>query len=143
MIQSSLKKGHKWIFVADTSFRVYLGYKQAGAFQHSSFLHGSRIMAAGQIKVKRGQLRRLSPLSGHYRPRVANFKGFVKHLRDAGTDMSHLSVSQSYAVLLGLEGYTKTRKKVKTAGDTVGRKKDEKLHLDKVKEDEEAQKDRF
>ena len=142
MIHSSLKKGHKWIFVADTSFRLYVGYKQAGAFQHSSFLHGSRIMAAGQIKVKRGQLRRLSPLSGHYRPRVANFKAFVQHLKDAGTDMSHLSVSQSYAVLLGLEGYTKTRKKVKAAGDTVSRKKDERLHPDKIKEAEEAQKDK-
>lgn len=46
----------------DASFRLYIGYKQSGAFQHSSFLHGARILAAGQIKVKRGQLRRLSPL---------------------------------------------------------------------------------
>ena len=76
MIRSSLKKGHKWIFVADTSFNLYIGYKQAGAFQHSSFLHGSRILAAGQIKVKRGSLRRLSPLSGHYRPTCKELSSF-------------------------------------------------------------------
>jgi hypothetical protein len=47
---------------SDMSFRLYVGYKQSGAFQHSSFLHGSRITAAGLIKIKHGQLRRLSPL---------------------------------------------------------------------------------
>lgn len=57
-----------WIFVADTSMNLYVGIKQSGVFQHSSFLHGSRISAAGLIKIKNGQLRSLSPLSGHYRP---------------------------------------------------------------------------
>jgi hypothetical protein len=71
MIRTSLKKGHKWIFVADTSFKLYIGYKQSGAFQHSSFLHGARILAAGLIKIKDGQLRKLSPLSGHVSPPLA------------------------------------------------------------------------
>lgn len=142
MIRSSLRKGHKWIFVCDTSFRLYIGYKQTGAFQHSSFLHGSRIMSAGQIKVKDGQLRRLAPLSGHYRPPVANFRSFVHHLEQAGTDMSHVSISQSYAVLVGLEGYTKTRKKLKRAESSVAHGKDKLLHPDKVKEEEEAAKDK-
>jgi len=61
-------KDNTWIFVADTSFRLYVGIKQSGSFQHSSFLHGSRISAAGLIKVKDGRLLKLSPLSGHYRP---------------------------------------------------------------------------
>lgn len=37
--------------------------KQRGAFQHSSFLHGARISAAGLIKIKAGQLQSMS-LSG-------------------------------------------------------------------------------
>lgn len=138
MIRSSLKKGHKWIFVADTSFNLYIGYKQAGAFQHSSFLHGSRILAAGQIKVKRGSLRRLSPLSGHYRPPAKNFRAFVKNLEDAGVDMSRVSVSQSYAVLIGLEGYTKTRRKLKAAESVIGHQRDKVLNPDKGWEEEEA-----
>lgn len=67
LLRGSVQK-NTWIFVADTSFRLYVGIKQSGAFQHSSFLHGSRISAAGLIKVKSGRLSKLSPLSGHYRP---------------------------------------------------------------------------
>lgn len=101
MLRKTTKK-NTWIFVADTSFRLYIGIKQSGAFQHSSFLRGARVSAAGlsksittiqtcsgsflkvtyrairsranaiifhgTVKVKRGQLRKLSPLSGHYAP---------------------------------------------------------------------------
>jgi hypothetical protein len=112
LLQKTVKPG-TWIFVADTSFRLYVGIKQSGAFQHSSFLHGSRLAAAGLIKIKNGQIRKLSPLSGHYRPPSSNFRVFVHSLRDAGVDMSHVSISRSYAVLVGLEAYVKTRRKVK------------------------------
>lgn len=142
MIRKSLQKGHKWIFVADTSLRLYIGYKQTGAFQHSSFMHGARILAAGQIKVKDGQLRRLSPLSGHYRPPAANFRTFVKSLKASGVDMSRVSISRSYAVLVGIEGYTKTRKKVKKAGAEATHKKDLILNPEKAKEEEEKKLDK-
>jgi hypothetical protein len=72
LLRGSVKK-NTWIFVADTSFRLYVGIKQSGAFQHSSFLHGSRISAAGLIKVQNGKLSKLSPLSGHYRPPGTHF----------------------------------------------------------------------
>lgn len=142
MIRTSLKKGHKWIFVADTSFRLYIGYKQSGAFQHSSFLHGARILSAGLIKVKHGQLRRLSPLSGHYRPPAANFRAFVHSLKDHGADMSHVSISQSYAVLVGLETYTKARKQIKNAEASVVHAKDKLLDPEKVRMEEEAKRDK-
>lgn len=67
LLRSTVRE-NTWIFVADTNFRLYVGMKQSGAFQHSSFLHGSRISAAGSITIKNGRLSRLSPLSGHYRP---------------------------------------------------------------------------
>ncbi|PNS20253.1 IQ domain-containing protein IQM5 [Sphaceloma murrayae] len=115
LMNSLLRKTTKkntWIFVADTSFRVYLGIKQSGAFQHSSFLHGARVSAAGLIRIKRGQLRRLDPLSGHYAPPAATFRGFVHSLKEAGADMSRVSISRSYAVLLGLEAYVGAKKRV-------------------------------
>ena len=37
LLRGSMKK-NTWIFVADTSFRLYVGIKQSGYFQHSSFL---------------------------------------------------------------------------------------------------------
>jgi len=142
MIRQSLKKGHKWIFVSDTSFRLYIGYKQSGAFQHSSFLNGSRILAAGVIKVKHGQLRRLSPLSGHYRPSAASFRAFVHSLEEAGADMSRVSISKSYAILIGLESYVKTQSKVKNAENAVGHQVDKVVRPEKIKAEEEAQQDR-
>ena len=65
-----------------------------------------------------GRLSNLSPLSGHYRPPAANFRAFVKSLKEAGVDMGRVSVSKSYAVLVGLEAYMKVKKK---AGDVVGK----------------------
>lgn len=61
-------KGPKtWIFVVDANAKLYIGLKDVGKFQHSSFLFGARVMAAGLIKVKKGQLKSLVPLSGHYK----------------------------------------------------------------------------
>ena len=126
--------------VADTSFRLYIGIKQSGAFQHSSFLRGARISAAGLIKIKRGQLRKLSPLSGHYAPPLRNFREFVKSLKEEGADLSRLNLSRSYAVLLGLEGYIGAKKHVKTAEqgmkdvvDQEGKRKREEAAKDKSK----------
>jgi len=117
LLRKSVKK-NTWIFVADTGFRLYVGIKSSGAFQHSSFLQGSRISAAGLIKIKNGMLRSLSPLSGHYRPPASNFRAFVKSLKQGGVDMRHVSISTAYVVLVGLEAYTKTRQ---TGKDLVKR----------------------
>ncbi|OAA62257.1 IQ calmodulin-binding protein [Cordyceps fumosorosea ARSEF 2679] len=112
-----------WIFVADTNFRLYVGLKDSGAFQHSSFLQGGRISAAGLIKIKNGRLQSLSPLSGHYRPPSSNFRAFLHSLKAEGVDTSHLTISKSYAVLLGLETYIKTTKMSKSFVDKLLQKK--------------------
>lgn len=141
LLQKTVKPG-TWIYVADTSFRLYVGIKQSGAFQHSSFLRGSRISSAGLIKIKDGQLRRLSPLSGHYRPPTRNFRAFVHSLKDAGVDMSRVSISRSYAVLLGLEGYQKTQKKVKDGEQLLKEGAEWVIHPDQARKREEDRKDK-
>ncbi|KAK8072020.1 hypothetical protein PG996_005368 [Apiospora saccharicola] len=141
LMRKSVKK-NTWIFVADTSFRLYVGIKASGAFQHSSFLQGSRISAAGLIKIKNGRLSSLSPLSGHYRPPAANFRAFVHSLRDEGVDMSHVSISKSYAVLVGLEAYVKTRRKGKGAVHKATLHRDKILDPAEVARREEAERDK-
>jgi hypothetical protein len=118
LLRKTTKK-NTWIFVADTSFRLYIGIKQSGAFQHSSFLKGARIFAAGLIKIKHGQIRSLSPLSGHYAPPVQNFRLFLKSLKEAGADLTRLNVSRSYAVILGLEGYIGVKKRAQRTGQGI------------------------
>ncbi|KAJ2956431.1 hypothetical protein NQ176_g11320 [Zarea fungicola] len=130
LLRKTVRK-NTWIFVADTSFRLYVGIKDSGAFQHSSFLQGGRISAAGCIRVKNGRLQSLSPLSGHYRPPSSNFRAFLKSLKAEGVDLSRMSVSKSYAVLVGLETYVKTTKKSKDVVDRVFRTKDKRANTDK------------
>ncbi|KAF7554108.1 hypothetical protein G7046_g6914 [Stylonectria norvegica] len=141
LLRKSVKK-NTWIFVADTSFRLYVGIKDSGAFQHSSFLQGSRISAAGLIKVKNGRLSSLSPLSGHYRPPASNFRAFVKSIKTSGVDTSRVSISKSYAVLVGLETYMKTRSKGKQMVGKLVHRRDRILAPEELRRREEAEKDK-
>ncbi|UPK97691.1 hypothetical protein LCI18_008626 [Fusarium solani-melongenae] len=141
LLRKSVKK-NTWIFVADTSFRLYVGIKNSGAFQHSSFLQGSRISAAGLIKIKNGRLSSLSPLSGHYRPPASNFRAFVHSLRQSGVDMTHVSISKSYVVLIGLEAYIKTRRKGKDLAQRVGHRRDKILDPEEAARREDEARDK-
>ncbi|WAQ80869.1 hypothetical protein PtA15_1A207 [Puccinia triticina] len=101
-----------WIFVADQSGNMYVGIKQTGKFQHSSFLAGSHVIAAGLLKVDQGQLTSLSPLSGHYRAGSDQFKTFVKILEhEWGCDMSRVSISKALFMIGALEKYAHFSKK--------------------------------
>lgn len=141
LLRKSVRK-NTWIFVADTSFRLYVGIKDSGAFQHSSFVQGSRISAAGLIKIKNGRLTSLSPLSGHYRPPASNFRAFVRSLREEGVDTSRVSISKSYAVLVGLEAYTKTRQRGKRLLQRAARTVDRVVHPEELRRREEAARDK-
>ncbi|RBQ78218.1 hypothetical protein VDGD_01056 [Verticillium dahliae] len=141
MLRKSVRK-NTWIFVADTNFRLYVGIKSSGAFQHSSFLQGSRISSAGLIKVKDGKIKSLSPLSGHYRPPTSNFRAFIRSLRESRVDVSHVSISKSYAVLVGLETYVRTRKKGKHVLQKMSLKKDKLVAPEAVARREEEERDK-
>ncbi|KAI9899344.1 hypothetical protein N3K66_005805 [Trichothecium roseum] len=141
ILRKSVKEG-TWIFVADTAYRLYVGIKNSGAFQHSSFLQGSRLAAAGLIKIKDGRITSLSPLSGHYRPPASNFRSFVKSLKEGGVDMSHVSISKSYIVLAGLETYLKTRRKSKNILGKLVYHKDKLVDPEEFERQQEASKDK-
>jgi hypothetical protein len=141
LLRKSVKK-NTWIFVADTQYRLYVGIKNSGAFQHSSFLQGSRISAAGLIKIKNGRLTSLSPLSGHYRPPASNFRAFVRSLKDSGVDMRRVTISKSYTVLVGLEAYVKTRRKGKDLMGKLVHRRDKLIAPEEVRRREEEAKDK-
>jgi len=132
-------KPNTWIYVADTSFHLYIGIKQSGTFQHSSFTQGASIVSAGIIKIKDGQIRKMSPLSGHYRPPAKNFKLFIHSLHEAGVDMSHVSRSRSYAVLVCLEKYAHARSKVKQGIAHIGHAGDHLIHPSQKKTEDGKQ----
>lgn len=87
-------------------------------------------------------MRRLSPLSGHYRPPTKNFRAFVHSMQDNGVDMSRVSISRSYAVLVGLEAYVKTRRKFKHGVEHVKEAETKVVHPEEHKQKQEEQKDK-
>lgn len=92
-----------WIYVSDESFNIFIGIKETGLFQHSSFLAGGIVTSAGLISVKNGVIHKLSPLSGHYRTSVGHFRTFVDGLSGRGVDMRKAKISKVEVVLRGME----------------------------------------
>nr|GMD55756.1 IQ domain-containing protein IQM4-like [Ipomoea batatas] len=83
-------EGSKWIFVLSTSRTLYVGQKKKGVFQHSSFLAGAAITAAGRLVAHRGVLEAIWPYSGHYHPTEENFQEFISFLKEHLVDLSNV-----------------------------------------------------
>lgn len=107
---------------------LFIGIKQTGKFQHSSFLYGGRVLSAGLLRAKNGLLTSLSPLSGHYRAGTAHFRFFVASLQDSGVNLDHVTLSKSLLLLRGLEVYGKMNKKLKGGGKKKEKSKEEEKH---------------
>jgi len=70
---------------------------------------------------------------------VSNFRSFIHNLKENGVDMSHVSISRSYAILVGLEAYVKTRRKGKQILQKFSIHKDKPLAPDELsKREDEA-----
>ncbi|GMI81301.1 IQ-motif protein 1, embryo sac development arrest 39 [Hibiscus trionum] len=72
----------KWIFVLSTTRALYVGRKEKGKFQHSSFLAGGATTAAGRLVARDGVLEAIWPYSGHYLPTEENFMEFINFLEE-------------------------------------------------------------
>ncbi|KAG8367220.1 hypothetical protein BUALT_Bualt16G0049900 [Buddleja alternifolia] len=83
-------EGSKWIFVLSTMKTLYIGQKQKGLFQHSSFLAGGAITAAGRLVAHGGVLEAIWPYSGHYLPTEENFQEFISFLEEHSVDLANV-----------------------------------------------------
>ncbi|RDX71617.1 IQ domain-containing protein IQM2, partial [Mucuna pruriens] len=78
----------KWIFVLSTSKSLYVGQKNRGTFQHSSFLAGGATLSAGRLVVEYGVLKAVWPHSGHYLPTEENFEELMSFLKENNVDLT-------------------------------------------------------
>ncbi|XVF74385.1 hypothetical protein PTKIN_Ptkin13bG0106300 [Pterospermum kingtungense] len=83
-------EGRKWIFVLSTSRILYVGQKEKGVFQHSSFLAGGATIASGRLVVRHGTLLAVWAYSGHYRPTEENFMELCSFLEEHHVDMTNV-----------------------------------------------------
>ncbi|XWS18856.1 hypothetical protein CRYUN_Cryun32bG0080900 [Craigia yunnanensis] len=83
-------EGTKWIFVLSTSRILYVGQKEKGLFQHSSFLAGGATIASGRLAVRHGTLDAVWAYSGHYRPTKENFMELCSFLEEHHVDLTNV-----------------------------------------------------
>ncbi|KAJ0985475.1 hypothetical protein J5N97_003831 [Dioscorea zingiberensis] len=86
----STVEGSKWIFILSTTRKLYVGQKNKGTFQHSSFLAGGATTAAGRLVAENGVLKAIWPYSGHYLPTEENFKVFITFLQENQVDLANV-----------------------------------------------------
>ncbi|KAL5535494.1 hypothetical protein ACEPAF_3588 [Sanghuangporus sanghuang] len=80
-----------WIYVADRQFNLYIGIKNTGTFQHSSFLAGGLVISAGT--------------------KVDSFRHFIKGLEERNVDLHRAEISRAELALWGIEHVKKFEKK--------------------------------
>jgi hypothetical protein len=90
------EKPCKWIYVLDTSGRLFVHAKYRGKFHHSSFLQGGAVLSAGGIVVEHGRILKLTADSGHYRPNFDSFMSTVQMLKDWGADLTQTKLSAKH-----------------------------------------------
>jgi len=89
---------------------IYVGIKNTGAFQHSSFISGAHVVSAGLLTVHNGLIHKLSPLSGHYRTKINSFRAFIDALEDKGADLHKFKLTRAEIALWGVEKYNRIKK---------------------------------
>ncbi|VAI43478.1 unnamed protein product [Triticum turgidum subsp. durum] len=73
----------------------YLGPKERGVFQHSSFLAGGATIAAGRFTAENGVIKSIWAYSGHYKPSAENLSNFMSFLEENGVDLKEVEVRSS------------------------------------------------
>ncbi|KAK8468242.1 hypothetical protein PHAVU_007G263300 [Phaseolus vulgaris] len=87
------KGNAKWIFVLSTSKTLYVGQKNKGTFQHSSFLAGGATLSAGRLVAEDGVLKVVWPHSGHYLPTEENFEELMSFLMENNVDLTDVKTN--------------------------------------------------
>lgn len=86
---------HQYNFLIASESKESKGLRH---FQHSSFLNGESVIAAGEVVVTNGKISRISNASGHYLPNIIHLHRAVKYLQRHKMCADNLTVN-----LVGIE----------------------------------------
>lgn len=90
----------KWIFVLSTTRALYVGRKQKGAFQHSSFLSGAATTAAGRLVAQQGVLEVKSQNSHFIRPKFFVIENLPTIRQRSDNQISILTLHIYYPIFI-------------------------------------------
>lgn len=95
------QRAEEWIFVWSLSDVLYAHVKitkHSPRFQHTTFLGGEPVQAAGKLVVRQGVLLEIAPHSGHYRPGQRSLLNLLRFLEKNSVDLSGVQVAVQYNV---------------------------------------------
>lgn len=138
LLRKTVRK-NTWLYVSDKNFNVFVGIKETGYFQHSSFTSGGQVTSAGLIEVDNGLVTNLSPLSGHYRTGIDHFKQFLEIMNERGMDLHRIHVTKGEVLLWSLEHWKGFTKSLKQSKKKVHHAAHVAVHPRKAKEEEEEE----
>lgn len=94
-----------YIYVVSPENKLYVGIYQRGKMNHSSFLSGGAVKAAGELLIKDGVLIGITDKSGHYQPTpemvvegLKALKAYGANLRDVAIYFNSTSKADHYEV---------------------------------------------
>lgn len=91
--QSTVFSGKGWaIFVMAPNDTLYANSHKADEFHHSSFLSGAPIKCAGEIKIEKGKIAKVTPKTGHYKAEAAELNYFLQFCQKNGVDLRNVQV---------------------------------------------------
>jgi hypothetical protein len=94
MFSSGAGAGYS-IFVMSPGGEIFANEHKPGLFHHSSFLAGMPTASAGELQVKKGQLKALTNKSGHYHPGAEQTYQVLNELKERGIPLSSFKVNLS------------------------------------------------
>lgn len=87
----------KAIFVLSPDGSIYASkFHYPKKFHHSSFLSGSPVASAGELKVAKGVIQEISAKSGHYKPNTEINNQIVQHLANNGVDVKTIKITKGF-----------------------------------------------
>jgi hypothetical protein len=99
-----LNTGPDAIYVMDRRGRMYVADQDVGRIQHSSFLGGKPVAAAGHVQVRDGRLISIDNKSGHYQAPAKRTDQALEVLEEEGLDVDGVQVADYELNELGMTG---------------------------------------
>lgn len=81
------------VYVMDPSGKMYANQHKVGLFHHSSFLAGSAVAGAGEIKAENGAVTWVTNKTGHYKAGERELWQVLDELKGRGVNLSGVDVS--------------------------------------------------
>ncbi|MEQ1724036.1 MAG: hypothetical protein ABL930_12740 [Pseudobdellovibrio sp.] len=91
-------KNQPVLYVMDKDGKIYAGLKHGNPelqFNHSSYLSGGEVAAAGELKTKNGVITQINRKSGHYLPSTENLDQVVREFSNRGLNLRSSQISYS------------------------------------------------